>query len=44
MLYDVTGRKIQFYCNAASLNVQGLTAGVYLVSNGDRVVKRLIIK
>ncbi len=43
-IYDVTGRKIQEYTNVASLNVQGLTAGIYLVSNGDGVAKRLIIK
>lgn len=43
-IYDVTGRMIQNYSNTASLNVQGLTPGIYLVSNEDGVAKRLIIK
>jgi DNA-binding beta-propeller fold protein YncE len=43
-VFDVTGRVIQLFSNVASLNIQGLTAGIYLVSNGDGVAKRLIIK
>lgn len=43
-IYDVTGRVIQEYNNAASLSVQGFTAGIYVVSNEDGVAKRLIVK
>ncbi|RDK87237.1 choice-of-anchor I family protein [Marinirhabdus gelatinilytica] len=43
-IYDVTGRKINQYTNVTSLDIQGLTAGIYVVVNQDGVAKRLIVK
>ncbi len=43
-IYDLTGRLIQQYVSTATFNIKGFTSGVYLVSNGDGVAKRLIIK
>jgi 2',3'-cyclic-nucleotide 2'-phosphodiesterase (5'-nucleotidase family) len=43
-VYDISGRLVKQEANTKSLNISGLTPGLYLINNSNGISKKLLIK